>query len=105
MPDSYCMILTTTPNHDEADQLAELLVSRRLAACVQISQVASCYRWQGRVIQEAECLLFIKTAARLYPDVEAAILEKHSYEIPEIVQLPIAQGLGRYLGWIEENIA
>jgi periplasmic divalent cation tolerance protein len=104
MPDSFCVILTTTPNQAEADRLAELLVSRRLAACVQISPIASCYMWQGNVTKETECLLLIKTAAHLYSEVEAAILENHSYEIPEIVQLPVAHGSERYLAWIGDEV-
>jgi len=103
MPDSYCVILTTTPTANEADRLAEMLVSRRLAACVQISNITSCYMWQGKVAREAECLLFIKTASHLYQEVEATILENHSYEIPEVIQLPVTQGSERYLGWVGEN--
>lgn len=104
MPDSYCVILTTVPNSEEADRLAELLVSRRLAACVQINQIASWYRWQGKVTKDAECLLLIKTAGHLYNQVEAAILDNHSYELPEIIQLPVAQGLERYLTWIGDEV-
>lgn len=103
MSDPYCVILTTTDNPDEANRLAELLVSRRLAACVQITNIQSCYTWQGQIQHEAEYLLLVKTASRLYAEVEAAILENHSYAIPEIVQLPISQGFDRYLSWIHEN--
>ncbi len=103
MPDPYCVILTTTGSQDQADRIAELLVSQRLAACVQITSIASWYRWKGQVTKDSEYLLLIKTAAYLYSAVEAAIIENHSYEVPEIVQIPIAQGLDRYLGWISEN--
>jgi periplasmic divalent cation tolerance protein len=103
MSDAYCVILTTVGSQDEANRLAELLVERKLAACVQIANIASVYRWQGQVQKEAEYLLLIKTATHLYQEVEATIVENHSYEIPEIVQLPIVNGLERYLGWIAEN--
>lgn len=103
IPDSYCVILTTAGSQDEAHRLAELLVSRKLAACVQIANISSVYRWKDQVQKEAEYLLLIKTTTPLYRNVEAAIVENHSYEIPEIVQLPIANGLERYLGWIAEN--
>jgi len=83
--------------------MAGELVSRRLAACVQISDVASTYWWNGSLTHEAEHLLLIKTTTRLYKDVEAAILELHSYEIPEIVQVPVEQGFDRYLNWIDES--
>ena len=103
MPDEYCVIISTAGSQDEANRLAELLVSRQLAACVQITNIASCYRWEGKVIKEPEFLLLIKTAAHLYHDVESAIVENHSYAVPEVIQLSIAQGLDRYLEWIGEN--
>jgi periplasmic divalent cation tolerance protein len=103
MAETFSVILTTAGNRAEADRIAEALVSRRLAACVQISAVASTYSWYGKVTHQAEHLLLIKTAARRYKDVEAAIQELHSYEIPEIVRLPIEQGFERYLSWIDES--
>jgi periplasmic divalent cation tolerance protein len=103
MTEASCVSLTTTGSREEAQRIAETLVSRRLAACVQIAGISSTYRWKGKVTSEPEHLLLIKTASRLYKDIESAIQELHSYEIPEIVQLPIEQGLGRYLAWIEES--
>jgi periplasmic divalent cation tolerance protein len=103
MADSYCMILTTTGSQEEASRIADRLVADRLAACVQTIQISSTYRWKGKVTKEAEYLLLIKTSTNLYKDVETAILETHSYEIPEIIQIPIEQGLDRYLGWIDES--
>ncbi len=103
MPNSHCVILTTAGSADEADRLAEILISRRLAACVQVANIASTYRWKGEVTKEAEFLLLIKTDSHLYSRVEAAILENHSYEVPEIIQLPIERGSSRYFDWIDEN--
>jgi periplasmic divalent cation tolerance protein len=103
MAESTCVMLTTAGSQEEADRLAEILVTRRLAACVQITPITSWYTWQGKVNHEPEYLLLIKTAAHLYPDVESALLANHSYAIPEIIQLPITQGLDSYLGWIWEN--
>ncbi|MFN2119851.1 MAG: divalent-cation tolerance protein CutA [Anaerolineales bacterium] len=103
MTEAFSVIFTTAGSRSEADRIAEALVSRRLAACVQISEVASTYRWNGQVTHEVEHLLLIKTAARMYKEVEAAIQELHSYEIPEIVQLPIEQGLDPYLNWVDES--
>ena len=105
MPESGCVILTTTGNREQADRIAESLVSRRLAACVQITDVASTYWWKGGLTKDSECLLLIKTVQRMYDAVEAAILEIHEYEIPEIIQLPITAGLDRYLDWMEANTA
>lgn len=103
MPDSFCVILTTTGSQEEAERIADLLVSRRLAACVQVTSITSFYTWKGKVNKEPEHLLLIKTISFLYHEIEAAILENHSYEIPEVVQLPIERGLDRYLNWIAEN--
>jgi len=103
MMNSYCVILTTAGRRDEADRLAELLVSRRLAACVQVTSIASTYMWKGKLNKDSEYLLLVKTTADRYHEVEAAIVENHSYEIPEIIQIPVTQGLDRYLGWIDEN--
>lgn len=103
MTKSYDIILTTTGSKEEADRLAEMLVSRQLAACVQVINIGSTYMWQGKITQEAEFLLLIKTASHLYSEVEKIIVENHSYEIPEIIQIPIGQGLPAYLAWIDEN--
>jgi periplasmic divalent cation tolerance protein len=100
---TFCVILSTTNNQDNAKRIAELLVSRRLAACVQISTVLSTYRWEGEIHKDDEYLLLIKTAAHLYPLVQAAILENNSYETHEIIKIPIQGGLDRYLAWVEEN--
>jgi periplasmic divalent cation tolerance protein len=103
MTDPYCVILSTAGSQEEADRLAELLVTRRLAACVQMIPITSRYLWKGEMNKDAEVLLLVKTASHLYPEVEAAIVQNHSYEVPEILQLPVAQGLERYLGWISDN--
>ncbi|MFZ6029899.1 MAG: divalent-cation tolerance protein CutA [Chloroflexota bacterium] len=104
MPETCCTILNTAGSQEEADRLANLLVSEKLAACVQIIPITSWYRWEGVVHHEGEYLLLIKTVTDLYPSVEAAILAHHSYEVPEIVQLSITAGLERYLGWIAESV-
>jgi periplasmic divalent cation tolerance protein len=103
MAESFCVILTTVGNKADADRLAELLVFRQLAACVQATAVSSVYAWNGALHKDSEHLLLIKTRAALYDSVQAAILENHSYEVPEIVQLPVQHGLDRYLDWIVEN--
>jgi periplasmic divalent cation tolerance protein len=103
MTEEYCVILTTVGDKDEADRLAEMLVSRKLAACVQITPVSSVYTWKGALQKEPEHLLLIKTAARRFDDVEAAIRQDHSYELPEIVRLPIDAGLAPYLDWISQS--
>jgi periplasmic divalent cation tolerance protein len=103
MPESCCVILTTVGSQDEAQGMADVLVSRKLAACVQIVDIASTYRWKGELQHDNEHLLLIKTSAHLYQQVETAIVENHSYDVPEVVQLPIVGGLKSYLDWITEN--
>lgn len=103
MSESYCLMLTTAGNRDEADRLADLLVSRRLAACVQITGIVSTYTWEGKVTRDSEYLLLIKTRASLYQEAESAIVENHSYKVPEVIQLPVARGLASYLQWITDS--
>ncbi len=97
------VILTTFSSRAEADKLSALLVERRLAACVQIVSIDSTYRWNGKVTSEPEFLLLIKTTSFRYKEVQAAILENHGYEVPEIIQIRITRGSERYLDWIAEN--
>lgn len=103
MNPQFCIILTTAGSQEEAERLAEMLVNQRLAACVQLQPISSFYSWQGKIQRDAELLLLIKTITALYPQVEAAILANHSYEIPEIIQVPVEQGFSRYLDWVKEN--
>jgi len=105
MAEPCCMILTTTGDPQEAERIAELLVTRRLAACVQTTGITSRYVWKGQYTREDETLLLIKTTTRLALEVERAIRENHSYEVPEIIQVPIERGLDAYLQWIAESTA
>jgi periplasmic divalent cation tolerance protein len=103
MGTSYCMVLTTTSSQDEAERLAEILVREQLAACVQITTINSTYTWQGTLHQDPEWLLLIKTRADLFDAVQETLCTHHSYETPEIIQVPIIQGSAPYLSWIDEN--
>lgn len=100
-----CVVLTTAGAAAEADAIADALVDRQLAACVQIvGPITSVYRWEGAVERSEERLLLIKTTAAAYPRVEAAIRELHSYDCPEIVALPIDAGSADYLAWLREQV-
>ncbi len=103
MSDTYALVLTTAGSRDEADAIADALVDRRLAACVQLIDIDSTYRWQGAVVREPEVLLIIKTRADRYHEIESTIVELHSYDTPEVVLVPIGSGLPAYLGWITES--
>lgn len=101
---AYCVVLTTAGTEEEAHRLAEGLVSRKLAACVQAMPITSTYIWQGQLRRDPEWLLLIKTTSARYDEVESFIREHHSYEVPEIVLVPILQGLGAYLAWVQESV-
>jgi periplasmic divalent cation tolerance protein len=101
----YCCVLTTVPTASKARSLAGLLISRRLAACVQIlSGLESHYRWRGKKEISKEVLLLIKTKISVYKKLELLILKNHPYEVPEIVCLPISKGSKTYLDWIAKKV-
>jgi len=103
--DRFNLVLTTAGSDEQAESIARALVDRRLAACVNIVHgVCSVYRWEGRVNREEEKLLLIKTAERLVPELVQAIREIHTYEIPEILALPIGHGDPDYLGWLSGEL-
>jgi len=98
-------IITTVNTEDSGRHLATLLVDRRLAACVQIVPgIKSIYRWKGKIEEEQEVQLIIKSRENLYKAVEQVILENHPYECPEILSIPVLDGYGEYLAWLEENV-
>ena len=97
--------MTTLGSEQEADVLATALVQRRLAACAQtLGPIHSHYRWQGAIEEAREWQCLLKTKADLFPQVEAAILELHPYEEPEILAVPILAGSPGYLAWVRENV-
>lgn len=95
-------IITTTDSLDEARSIAAALVERKLAACAQISSIQSYYRWKDAVQNDEEFRLLIKTTDDRYADVEAAILELHSYDLPAIVAFDITQIYGPYAEWVAD---
>lgn len=104
MPEQILLVLCTAPNDGTAERLADLLVSERLAACVNITQpIKSVFRWDNKIDHEQESLLVIKSTATRYPELEQKLKKEHPYELPEIIALPIQQGLSDYLQWVEEN--
>ncbi len=95
------MVLTTLPERAVAEALARELLAARLAACIQIgAALQSLYHWKGEIETATEIPMTIKTRAELYPKVEAAIRARHPYELPEIVAVPITDGLPAYVDWI-----
>lgn len=99
-----CLVITNCPDEETANRIALAVVEEKLAACVNIlPRVQSIYRWQGAVESAVEVPLLIKTAAAAYPVLEAAIRERHPYDVPEIIALPITAGLPAYLNWVAEE--
>jgi periplasmic divalent cation tolerance protein len=99
------IVLTAAGSQEEARKIAQALVERRLAACVNIiASMESVYRWKGKVETAEEWLLIIKTTACAFPQLREAISELHSYDLPECVLLPIEDGSPAYLDWIGESI-
>ena len=97
--------LTTAGSAEEARRIAQALVDRRLAACVNIvPQVESIFRWQGKIENASEFLLLIKTEAGVFDDLCDAVKELHSYQLPECIMLEVRAGSSEYLDWIEENV-
>ncbi len=102
MPNSAEVVLCTCPDMDSARRIADALLDQRLAACVNILPgVTSRYRWQGTVEESSETLLLIKTTRARYPTLERTLVSLHPYELPEIIGVPVEQGLAGYLAWIE----
>jgi periplasmic divalent cation tolerance protein len=100
------LVFTTAGSEDEAKKIARGLVEQGLAACVNlIPRVSSIYRWQGKVEEAEEYLLVAKTDVEHFARVRDAIKEMHSYEVPECIAIPIADGSSAYLNWITDSFA
>src|SRR5882724_4176671 len=98
---STLLVLTNLPERAAAERLADLLVEKKLAACVNIlAPCRSVYRWKGAVQHDEEHPVFIKTTAERYAELERAIRAVHPYELPEIIAVPIGRGLPEYLAWL-----
>jgi len=104
METKYCIVQTTVDRKVEAEALAQLILKEKLAACVQINPISSYYTWKGGVSSDSEWLLSIKTKVSCYPELQALIIAHHSYEVPEIIQIPIVDGSEAYLRWVDRNI-
>jgi periplasmic divalent cation tolerance protein len=102
--DDTLVVLTNLPDRGAAIKLAQVLVERRLAACVNVlAECASVYRWKGAIENAQEVPVLIKTRSALYGELEAAIAELHPYELPEIIALPVVRGFPEYLEWVGEG--
>ena len=98
---STLLVLTNLPDRAIAERLAEMLIEKRVAACVNIlAPCRSVYRWKGAVQHDEEHPMLIKTSAERYAELETAIRGGHPYEVPEIIAVPIERGFPAYLDWV-----
>jgi periplasmic divalent cation tolerance protein len=95
------VVLVTAPSSDEAARIARALVEERLAACGNVVPgLRSIYRWEGKVEDEAEALLLLKTTRERFPVLRDRVLALHPYQVPEVLALPVEAGSERYLAWL-----
>lgn len=101
MAGSHCAVITTTDSAEAADELGRGIVDARLGACVQIvGPIRSIYRWEGEVHNEREWQCWIKTSVDRLDSLTEYITKNHSYDVPEVVVLPIVGGSADYLSWV-----
>ena len=99
------VVLSTCATREEAEKLARVLLDQRLAACVNvIPGMRSYYRWKGAIESAEECLLVIKSSRELFASIGAVLEKEHSYEVPELLALPVLEGATNYLNWLVANL-
>ena len=102
--EKFTIVLVTASSEEEAKRIAQALVEKKLAACVNIvKDIKSIFRWKGKLSEEKELLLVIKTKSRQLKNIEAEVKKLHLYEVPEIIALPIISGSKDYLYWLDSE--
>jgi periplasmic divalent cation tolerance protein len=97
----YAVVLITASSQEEAQKIARTMVEERLFACANIvSPIQSIYHWQGKICDDKEALIIAKTKTGLFPSVVKRVKELHSYQVPEVLFLPVVQGSEDYLNWV-----
>jgi len=97
----FIIVLVTTKDKAEAEKISQTLLAEKLIACANIvSPVASCFLWHGKVDSAEECLVVMKTRKSLFGELSLCIRSLHSYEVPEVLALPIVDGSEAYLSWM-----
>ena len=106
MAEASCVVFVTVANREEAEKIADALVGERLAACCNlVPGLLSVYRWKGEIHRDPEILLIAKSRRELFERLRERVIALHSYEVPEIVALPIVAGHEPYLDWIRRETA
>ncbi len=99
------VVFVAVGSEDEAKTISHKLIEDKLAACVNIvPTIQSIFQWEGKITEEKECLLIVKTTSHAFHEVEAVIKAHHSYSVPEIVALPIKVGSSDYLSWVRQQV-
>lgn len=105
METGVLIVLCTFPDAEKARQIGAALIERQVAACINLLPgVTSIYRWEDKIEEESEVLGVIKTTEESYPALEAAILELHPYDTPEVIALPVEQSAEKYLKWVSGQV-
>ncbi len=105
MSEEALIVLCTCPDETSTHEVTTALLEHRLAACVnRVAGIESWYRWEGRVEQDREYLLLIKTTAASYPALERLIIEMHPHDVPEVLAVAVDKGSARYLDWIVDSV-
>ena len=102
-PSDYCIISTTTDTKENAEMITQSLLQKKLVACVQFSTINSSYRWHGKIILAKEIQLQMKTKTSLFDLIKKEIEALHTYEVPEIIMVPLLDDNDFYLKWIEKE--
>ena len=100
----YCLMIFTAANQEEAEKIAQELVEKKMAACVNVFDIASIYWWENQIEKGKEALGIIKTKRELIEKIVEEIKVSHSYECPEVIAIPIIAGSKEYLNWIDESV-
>lgn len=104
--DKFIVVYVTTPSREVGKELANSIISNRLAACVnQIPGIESTYWWNGKVVSDTEVLLLIKTRESLFNALSTHVKANHPYEVPEVIAVPITEGSKEYIQWLKESTA
>jgi periplasmic divalent cation tolerance protein len=104
MASDVCIVMTTVADAEQAKALARAVIEARLAACAQIFAISSCYRWDGKIVEDGEQMILFKTLTDRYSALEAFLIERHPYEVPEIVRLPADGVSGKYRDWLAGEV-
>jgi len=99
----FCIITTTTDSKENADAMTQNLLEKKLVACVQSSTIQSAYHWEGQIIRSEEILLQLKTKRELFQTIQEEIEKLHTYDVPEIILIPIEDANSSYLQWIKNE--